>query len=268
MTMLADLPRDFRYAARSLARTPGFTVVAVAVLALGIGATSATFSLVSAVWLKPLPFAYEERLVSLWVDLSSLGGPARLEATPSHYDAWRQRAQSFEEMAPVVPSSMNLTGGGEPERVAAVRTTPNLFATIGLAPILGRTFASDDGASEAVVISERFWLRRLGGDPAAVGRAITLDGTPHVVVGIVPPDFRFPYGEKDVFIATDFSPQVLAENGAFIWSVVAKLRAGVSIEAARAEMDGVAAALRAENRNGSPVVVAPLRDSLARGNPG
>jgi putative ABC transport system permease protein len=267
MKILADLPRDLRYAARSLLRTPGFTAVAVAVLALGIGATSAILSLVSAVWLKPLPFADADRVVSLWVDLSSLGGPPRLEATPSHYDAWRQRAQSFEEMAAVVPSSMNLTGGGEPERLAAVRTTPNLFATIGLAPILGRTFVQDDGAEEAVVISERFWLRRLGGDPAAVGRTITLDGSPHVVVGIVPPDFRFPYGEKDVFIATAFAPQLLAENGAFIWSVVAKLRAGVSIETARAEMDAVAAALRAENRNGSPVVIEPLRDSLARGNP-
>jgi putative ABC transport system permease protein len=193
MTMLADLPRDFRYAARSLLRTPGFTIVAVVVLALGIGATSAILSLVSAVWLKPLPFADADRVVSLWVDLSSLGGPAHLEATPSHFEAWRQRAQSFEEMAPVVPSSMNLTGGGEPERLAAVRSTPNLFATIGLAPILGRTFAPDDGAEEPVVISERFWLRRLGGDPAVIGRTITLDGTPHVVVGIVPPDARRTY---------------------------------------------------------------------------
>ena len=261
----ADLTRDLRYAARALMRTPGFTVVAVAVLALGIGATSAIFSLVSAVWLKPLPFANEERLVSLWVDLSSLGGPPLLEPTPRNYDLWRQRAQSFEEVAAVVPSSMNLTGGGEPERLAAVRTTPNLFATIGLAPIIGRTFAPDDGASEAVVISERFWVRRFGGDPAAVGRTITLDGTPRPVVGVVPPDFRFPYGEKDVYIATDFSPALLAEQGAFIWSVVAKLREGVSIEAAQAEMNAVAAALRAENSAGQPVVVVPLRETLARG---
>jgi putative ABC transport system permease protein len=267
MTMLADLVRDFRYAGRSLARTPSFTIVAVAVLALGIGATSAIFSLVSAVWLKPLPFADEERLVSLWVDLSSIGGPARLEAPPANYVAWRERAQSFEEMAPVVPASVNLTGGGEPERLAAVRTTPNLFATIGLAPILGRTFVAEDDADEAVVISDRFWLRRLGGDPAAVGRTITLDGAPHVVVGVVPADFRFPYGEKDVFIATVFAPELLAETGAFIWNVVAKLRSGVSIEAAQAEMNNVATTLRAENRSGQPVVVLPLRDSLVRGNP-
>src|SRR5688572_15896857 len=267
MTMLADLPRDFRYAARSLARTPGFTVVAVAVLALGIGATSAIFSLVSAVWLKPLPFADADRIVSLWLDVSSTGGSSRLEATPNHYDTWRRRAQSFEEMAPVVPASMNLTGSGEPERLAAVRTTPNLFETIGLAPIVGRTFVPDDGASEAVVVSERFWLRRLGGDPAAVGRTITLDGSPHLVVGVVPPDFRLPFGGHDLFVATIFAPELLAETGMFGWYVVAKLRADVSIEAAEAEMGVVAAALGAENGNDQAVAVVPLRETLARGVP-
>jgi putative ABC transport system permease protein len=267
MTMLADLPRDLRYAARSLLRTPGFTVVAVAVLALGIGATSAIFSLVSAVWLKPLPFADEERVVSLWLDVSAEGGPSRMEITPAYYTDWRERAQSFEQMVPVVPASVNLTGdGGDPERLAAVRSTPDLFATIGLAPILGRTFAPEDGGSEAVVVSEGFWLRRMGGDPAAVGRTITLDGAPHEVVGVVPGDFRFPMGEKDVFIATIFPPELLAERGAFIWSLVAKLRAGVSLEAARAEMRAVVGSLNAEAANavrGAPVVV-PLRETLAR----
>ena len=101
MTLLADLARDFRYSARSLARTPAFTVVAVAVLALAIGATSAIFSLVSAVWLKPLPFADEERVVSLWADLTAIGGPARVEISPANYVDWQQRAQSFESMAPI-----------------------------------------------------------------------------------------------------------------------------------------------------------------------
>jgi predicted permease len=266
MAALADLPRDLRYAARSLARTPGFTAVAVAVLALGIGATSAILSLVSAVWLKPLPFVDEERIVSLWLDLSSIGGPARLEATPSNFDAWQRRAQSFEEMAPVVGASVNLTGSGEPERLAAVRTTTNLFTTIGLAPTVGRTFVPEDGANQLIVISERFWQRRFGGDPSVVGRTLTLDGFPHAVVGVVPPDFRFPYGEKDVFIATDFPSELLADQGTFVWSVVAKLRPGVSIGAAQAEMNGVSAALRAENGPGQPVVVVPLRESLVRGN--
>jgi predicted permease len=269
MAVFADSARDLRYAARSLLRTPGFTFVAVAVLALGIGATSAIFSLVSAVWLKPLPFADEDRLVSLWVDFSQFGGLERSEITPGHYVDWSERAESFEEMAPVVPLSVNLTrDGGEPERLSAVRTTPNLFATIGLAPIVGRTFVPEDAAGEAVVVSDGFWLRRLGGDAEAVGRTIILDGSPHVVVGVVPRDFRFPMGEKDVFIATSFSPETLSERFAYIWSLVAKLRPDVSIEAARVEMGAIAAALEAQSPDtgrGAAVAVVPLREALARG---
>ena len=266
MTMLADIPRDLRYAARSLARTPGFTVVAVAVLALGIGATSAIFSLVSAVWLKPLPFADVERVVTLWVDNSAAGGPAHGEITPAYYADWLERAQSFEAMAPVVPGTVNLTGGDEPAQLSIVRSTPSLFVTIGLAPIVGRTFAPDDAAGEAVVVSEGFWLRRFGGDPAAVGRTIVLDGVEHEIVGVVPRDFRFPFGEKDVFIATAFPPEVLANRGNFNWSLVAKLRTGVSVEAAQAELRAIGGAINAENPNTiteTPAVV-PLREALVR----
>ena len=201
MTMLGDLVRDFRYAGRSLARTPSFTIVAVVVLALGIGATSAIFSLVSAVWLKPLPFADAERIVALWIDLTRIGGPNDVNLAPGIFVDWQERSKSFESMSAIETADFNLTGdGGEPERLAGVRASPNLFATIGLMPILGRTFTSDDSADEPVVISEGFWLRRLGGDPAAVGRTITLDGSPHLVVGVVPRDFRFPNGEADVFV--------------------------------------------------------------------
>jgi putative ABC transport system permease protein len=268
MTMLADLARDFRYAARSLLRTPGFTVVAVAVLALGIGATSAILSLVSAVWLRPLPFADAERIVSLWIDASPGGGPARVEITPGHYVDWSARAQSFEEMTLIESVGMNLTGdGGEPERLRGLRSTPNLFATIGLAPLLGRTFEPDDGAAGSVVVSEGFWLRRLGGDPTAVGRTITLDGAAHTVVGVVPRDFRFPYREQDVYIATVFSPQFLAQRGNYSYYAVAKLRADVSLDVVRAEMRAISAALEAENPatgRGQPVAVVPLRDHIAR----
>lgn len=268
MNLLNDLVRDFRHAGRLLARTPGFTVVAVAVLALGIGATTAIFSLVSAVWLKPLPFADEQRLVTLWVDFSTFGGLGRSEVTPGHYADWRERAQSFENIAPVVPLSLNLTGDGEPERLAAVRTTAELFTTIGLAPILGRTFVPDDARSEAVVVTDGFWLRRLGGDPAAIGRTIVLDGTPHTVVGVVPRDFRFPAGEKDVFIATDFPPETFERRTMYAWSLVAKLRAGVTLAAAQAELNAIAAALEAESPNtgrGATPAVVPLRATLARG---
>ena len=263
--MLADLLRDFRYAVRSLSRTPGFTVVAVVVLALGIGATSAIFSLVSAVWLKPLPFADADRVVSL--GLTRRAGPST-EVTPGHYDDWRQRAQSFEEITLIESISANLTGdGGEPERLFGLRSTANLFATIGLAPLVGRTFEPDDGPAESVVISEGFWLRRFGGDPAIVGRTITLDGSARTVIGVVPRDFRFPYREQDFYIAAVFPPEVLAQRGNYSWYVAAKLRPDVPLEAARAEMGALAAALEAEAPNtgrGSPVAVVPLRDFFAR----
>ena len=128
-------------------------------------------------------------------------------------------------------------------------------------PILGRTFTADDGDDEPVVVSEGFWFRRLGGDPAAVGSTIVLDGVPHAIVGVVPRDFRFPFGEKDVFIATAFAPEVLANRGNFNWSLVAKLRTGVSVEAAQAELRAIGAAINAENPNTiteTPAVV-PLR---------
>ena len=264
MTILTDLPRDFRYAVRSLARTPGFTVVAVAVLALGIGATSAIFSLVSAVWFKPLPFADEDRIVSLRIDNSA----GVVEVTPGHYGDWSARAQSFEEMTLIESVSVNLTGdGGEPDRLSGLRSTPNLFATIGLAPLLGRTFEPDDGPVEAVVVSEGFWLRRLGGDPAVVGRTITLDGAAHTVVGVVPRDFRFPYTEQDVYIATVFSPEVLTQRGNYSYHTVAKLRSDVSLEAARAEMRAISAALEAEGLFAGPAAAAavvPLREHIVR----
>jgi putative ABC transport system permease protein len=241
--------------------------VAVAVLALRIGATSAIFSLASAVWLKPLPFADEDRLVTLWGDFTPIGGPPRVELSPANYVDWQQRAQSFESMAPIERASFNLTGdGGEPERLAGARTTSSLFATIGLAPLVGRTFVPEDGTGEPVaVVSEGFWLRRLGGDPAAVGRTITLDGSPHLVVGVVPRDFRFP-GESDVFVPTVWAPEVLEQENSYFWYLVAKLKPGVTLDAARAEMRLVSEALRAESPSrGLAVTIVPLRESLTRG---
>jgi predicted permease len=267
MQLLADLARDFRYSARALARTPGFTVVAVAVLALGIGATSAIFSLVSAVWLKPLPFADAERIVSIWVDLTATGGPATVNIAPGHYADWQERARSFESLSPLEPLTLNLTGdGGEPERLIAIRTSESLFETIGLPPLLGRTFAPGDAGDNAVVVSEGFWLRRLGGDPAAVGRTITLDGSPHSIVGVVPRDFRFPQGESDVFIPTAFAPDILANHRSYVWWLVGKLRAGVTLEAAQTEMNAIAAALEADHPQtgrGAAANLVPLREQLA-----
>src|SRR6185503_6665602 len=204
---------------------------------------------------------------SLWID-RSLNGRPRIEITPGHFVDWSERAQSFEQMTLIESLSVNLTGdGGEPERLSGLRSTANLFTTIGLTPLLGRTFEPDDGPAGSVVISEGFWLRRLGGDPAAVGRTITLDGTARTVVGVVPQAFRFPYTGQDVYVATVFTPEFLAQRGNYSYYGVAKLRQGVSLEAARAEMRTLSAALEAESPatgRGAAVAVVPLRDHIAQ----
>ncbi|MCC6202983.1 MAG: ABC transporter permease [Gammaproteobacteria bacterium] len=266
--MFESVFRDLRCAARALARAPGFTLIAVTVLALGIGVTAAILSLASAVWLRPLPFADADRLVVLWTDLTAVGGPPNVEIAPGNYADWQPRARSFASMSALEPGDFNLTGDGrEPERLPGVRATPNLFATIGMAPLLGRTFAPDDGAGEPVaVVSEGFWVRRLGGDPSAIGRSITLDGTPHSIIGVVPRDFRFPRGEIEIFVPTVFPPEVLARRTSYYWYLVARLRDGVTIGAARAEMQTIAATLDRESPNtgrGVAATVVPLREQLA-----
>ena len=216
MTMLADLPRDFRYAARSLRARPGFTVVAVAVLALGIGATSAIFSLVSAVWLKPLPFADEERLVSLWVDLSAIGGPARLEvdARPLRRLAAsvRNRSRRWRRSCPV---SVNLTGdGGEPERLAGRAHDAESVRDdrLGAAPrphVRAGRAARARPSSSAKASGCAAWAatpRPSAARSRSTARRMWSSASCRA-------DFRFPYGENDVFIATVFPPELLAEHG-------------------------------------------------------
>jgi len=219
----------------------------------------------SAVWLKPLPFADANRLVTLWIDQSATGGGARMQVAPGYYADW-QLARSFEFMTAIEPSSCNLTSDGdEPERLAGVRATPNLFETIGLQPILGRTFDAEGAGNDGIVVSEGFWLRRFGADPAAIGSTITLDGSPHTIVGVVPRDFRFPAGENEIFIPTAFAPDVLARRSPYSWYIVAKLKHDVVLEQAQAEMHAMAATLEAESpqtgRGATPNVVL-LRDVL------
>ncbi len=142
---LGTLTQDLRYAVRLLRRSPGFTVLAVLILALGIGANTSIFSVVSAVLLKPLPFAQPDRLVFLWEDIAGTGGPERSTVAPANYVDWRTRSRSFEGMALFNGlQQYNLTGDGRPELLAGIRATPNLFSVLRLTPILGRTFGPDE----------------------------------------------------------------------------------------------------------------------------
>jgi putative ABC transport system permease protein len=262
---LETFTQDIRYALRTLGRSRGFALVTVLILALGIGANTAVFSLTSAVLLRPLPFPDPDRLVVLWKDSTAAGGPARLMPESEDYPEWTRRSRSFDAMAALEDVSFNLTGDGEPERLEASRTTANLFSLVGMQPLLGRTFAPDDegDASPVVVIGERLWLRRFGGDPSMIGRSIVLDGLSHTVIGVVPSDFHFP---DDNSIWVPIAPEELARRAGSVF-VVARLAAGTGRDQAAAEMTTIAKTLEQERgvpEPGIEIVVASLHQHLAR----
>ena len=246
MTSFDIVAGDARYAVRTLGRTPGFTVLAVLIIALGIGANTAIFSLVSAVLLEPLPFVEPDELVVIWDYGSAVGGSPRNPISLASYVDWRERSTSFEGIAALQGRSYNLTGEGEPERLDALRTTPNLLSILGLQPVAGRTFAPDEvaEATPVVVVSQSLWMRRFDADPNLVGREITLDGSKYTVIGVVPPHFRFPQQRTiDVFMPTAFTPQELAERGVLASYAVARLKPGVTLEQAQTELTTIAKAL-------------------------
>lgn len=265
-----SLAQDARYALRTLRKSPGFTGVAVLILALGIGACTAVFSLASAVLWKPLPFAEPDRLVVLWNDFTRVGGTDRGNPSPANYVDWKARSRSFEDMAALIDVNYNLTGDGEPQKLAGIRATSNLFSVLGLDPILGRTFTPDDEGADALpvaVVSERLWLSRFGGDPGLIGRSITLNGLAHVVVGVVPAAFRFPNPDALVWVPARFSPEELAARDSFYFFVVGRLEPDVPLSTARAEMATIADALAREHpetNTGLGTFVTPLREHLSR----
>jgi predicted permease len=268
MNLFSTFTFDTRCAVRSLRRAPAFTSLAIIIIALGIGANTAIFSLVSAVLLKPLPFVEPEELVFLWEDASAAGGSPRGEVAPANFVDWRQRSRSFEDIAALETQSYNLTENGEPERVRGVRTTPNLLSILGIQPTVGRRFSPNEVAESTpvVVVSESLWVRRFGANPNAVGQDIVLNGSRYTVVGVVPPHFRLPGNSVDVFMPTAFTPQRLAERGERSMVVVARLKTGVTRAQAQADMISVARAMVGENifNPSVSIAVTPLQEHISQ----
>jgi predicted permease len=264
------LSQDVRYAMRTLRKSPGFTLVAVAMLALGIGANTAIFSLVSAVLLRPLPFPEPDRLMLLWDDFSARGGPPRTEPTAADYVAWKEQSRSFADMAAFTTDTYNLTGTGDPDKLAGIRTTANLFGVLGRQPLMGRTLSPSDeqpDASPVVVINERLWRSHFGADPGLVGRTIDLNGLAHTVVGVVPADFQFPNKNAVLWVPARFTPKELAERSVYFLYVVARLEPGIGLSQARVEMATIARRLGQEyppSNGGVNVAVTPLHEHLTR----
>ncbi len=239
---------DLRYALRGLRRTPVFTVVVLLTLALGIGANSAIFSVVNTVLLKPLPYREPERLVTVFHDYPAL----KLEApvTAPGFREYRDRIRAFEYVAVQAGWNANLTGAGEPERIAANRVTSQFFAVLGVPPMLGRPFLDTEdepGNDKVVILSHGLWNRMFGRDPAVLGRKISLNGEPYDVVGVMPASFLDPWNRNtELWAPLAFTPAQLQSRNEYL-ALTARLRAGVTIEQAQAELSAHVANVRQDD---------------------
>jgi putative ABC transport system permease protein len=258
--------QDLRYAFRTVIKNPGFAFVAVVALALGIGANSAIFSVVYAVLLRPLPVRDPANLVMVFHSYPQL---SQASVSPPNYTDYLTMTRSFESMGAEAMWSANLTGIGEPERLTGRRVTASYFTALGVAPTLGRTFLEQEdhpGQNKVVVLGNGFWKRRLGGDPGILNQTVNLNGASYTVVGIMPAGFRTDR-ETDVMVPMAFTPEELdtRERGSEFLYMYARLRPGMTVEAARKDMTSVADRLRAAfYRPGSQwgVSVVPLREQL------
>src|SRR5919199_695829 len=245
--------QDLRYAIRRLLKSPGFAAVAVGALALGIGANTAIFSVVNSVLLRPLPYPAPEQLVQLWEARPRQNMP-RVEIAPHEFLAWAEQSQSFKQLAASVGAEYNLTGRGEPERVAGTLVTASYFPLLGISPAHGRTFLAEEdqpGKNNVVVLGHELWQSRFGSDPSAVGQTVSLDGVPCTVVGVMPRGFRLPDGAR------------LARPIAF--NVYGRLKDGVTLAQAEGEMSVVAGRVEQSlggTNVGHRVVLVPLHEQV------
>jgi putative ABC transport system permease protein len=268
---------DLRFAVRQLLKNPGFTTVAVLTLALGIGANTAIFSVVSSVLLRSLPFKEPDRIVLVWERNVKKGYEMNHVGVATFLD-WKAQNNVFESMAAFgIDEALSLTGDHEPERLTAVPVSANLFEVLGVNPILGRTFRVEEetpGRDQVVILSHGLWQRRFGSDPNLVGKTILLHGRIYAVVGIMPPGFVFPgmtgmlYGfffskPADVWIPLALPAELLSNRGSHLLEVVARLKPEISLTQAGAEMDGVMQRIVQANPGelmGTHAKVIPLRE--------
>ena len=242
------LRQDLRYTARTLARSPGFALTVMLVLALGVGANTAAFSVTDFVLIRPLPFPEPERLVRLW---EKVPGYSQMELSPANYVDWKHMSKSFDAMGAYWESSVNLAGQGDPERLEGATVTADLLPLLGVQPAMGRLFtAAEDreGAPGTLLLSYQLWQAVFGGDAGVIGRRVNLDNEPFVVIGVMPRDFHFPSRDAELWMPTRFhehDDDFRDRNNNYL-NVVARLRPGVSLDRARAEMGVVAGLLETQ----------------------
>jgi putative ABC transport system permease protein len=263
------LLQDIRYGIRMLLRSPGFTIVAVLTLALGIGANTAIFTVVNAVLLRPLPYKDASRLVNLNSTLTYFP-EFHLGESPADFVDIKTKNQSFESMAMYQMSAMNLTGEGNPEEISAGAVSPNLFPMLGVRPLRGRWFIEEEeqpGKDSTAILSYGLWQRRFGADPGAIGKNLTLNGKLYTIVGILPSGFRFPQ-KTDLWIPLALSPADLREREMHGTEVLAKLKPGVELQRVQAELNAIASHLASQYPNvdqGLGLLVIPLQEARVGG---
>jgi predicted permease len=258
--------QDVRYAVRGLRRTPGFSLVAILTLALGIGATAAIVSTVRAVLLRPLPYDNPESLVMVWEEMKWSGVP-QMTPAPANYFDWLERNQVFDDMAATAGAPVtNLTGDGVPEQIMGRRVTANFFGVLGARPLLGRTFsdAEERQIAPVVVISHSLWRRRYLGDPGIVGRTLTMNGASITVVGVMSQEFVFRNRDIEFWVPAAFTPVQRANRSAHLLNVVARLAPGVGVQQAQEHMTTLAKELAREYPENERVGVEiiPIRDDV------
>ncbi len=264
---LNALPHNLRDARRNLIATPGFTLLVVMTLALGMGANSAIFDAVYEVLLKPLPFPDSAELAVLSeTDIES--GSGGDSVTPANFEDWRALNTSFEDLAAMAQTSMNLTGEGDPERLNVHRVSSSFFSILGVEPLLGRAFVTEEdqpGGERVVLLSHGFWERHFGARGSALGEDILLDGESHRVIGVLPVWFRFPSRDIALFVPLAMDGDERSARSSHYLDVLGRVRSGVTTVQAAAEMDAIAARLaelHPDTNADNGIRVRPLREDL------
>lgn len=262
------LLQDIRYALRASLRDPGFFLFTTAVLALGIGANTAIFSVAYNILLRPLPYRDASRLVMVWEDDTTYGFPQNTPS-PGNFSSWKSENTVFTDVAAMSGRTFNLTGHGNPEEFPGMQVTANMFPLLGVQPELGRNFLpSEDkpGTNQAVILSHGVWMANFGGDPQIIGKQVSLNDKSYTVIGVMPRGFIFPDRTVQMWAPIGFSSQDLANYGSHYLHVVARMKPGVSLGAANADLSIVAKRLQQEQPNSNAnegAFAVPLRERLA-----
>jgi predicted permease len=266
---MRDLVADLRYGLRILVRNPGFTLAAIVVLALGIGANTAIFSIVNAVLLRPLPYQDASRIMQIWhvPPAKSFPGMSLFSVSPANYLDWQSQNRSFEQMAACGFDSFNVGGGERPEAIRGAAVAPGFFSILRVQPVLGRTFSAEEdrpGQGHVVILGHTLWRDHFAADPGIVGRNVLLDGQTYTVVGVMPPKFKFP-DWAELWVPLAWSSEKRAVRGNHNYMVIGRLKPEVAVQQAKADLGAISERLEQqypEDDKGWGATVVPLREQI------